>query len=217
MKTKVLTVIYILIGITYTVLDSHLSLIPGLVLKGLIIPFLIIIYLLNARQNRRITILAALFFSFGGDVILSFSFIPGLACFLLAHIIYAISFFKTGGESLIIPKRIYILLPVILFGAGLLCLLNDNLDGMRLPVITYTIVILTMVVAAINRYGKVSRLSFALVLTGAILFVISDSLIALNKFGFPFMFSGVAVMTTYIAAQYLIVAGVLKESPGEFI
>jgi uncharacterized membrane protein YhhN len=217
MKTKVLTVIYILAGITYTVLDTNLSLIPGLVLKGLIIPFLIIIYLLNARQKLRITILAALFFSWAGDVILGFSFIPGLACFLLAHVMYVISFFKTSGKSLIIPKRIYLLLPVILFGAGLLCLLNDNLDGMRLPVITYTIVILTMVVAAINRYGKVSRLSFVVVLTGAILFVISDSLIALNKFGFPFMFSGVAVMTTYIAAQYLIVAGVLKESPGGFI
>jgi uncharacterized membrane protein YhhN len=83
---------------------------------------------------------------------------------------------------------------------------------MRLPVIIYTIVILTMLEAAINRYGKVNRLSFILVLAGAILFVISDSLIALNKFGFPFMFSGVAVMTTYIAAQYLIVAGILKQS-----
>jgi uncharacterized membrane protein YhhN len=94
----------------------------------------------------------------------------------------------------------------------LIYLLYNNLDGMRLPVIIYTIVILTMLEAAINRYGKVNRLSFILVLTGAILFVISDSLIALNKFGFPFMFSGVAVMTTYIAAQYLIVAGILKQS-----
>jgi uncharacterized membrane protein YhhN len=74
-----------------------------------------------------------------------------------------------------------------------------------------------MLIAAINRYGKVSRLSFILVLAGAVLFVISDSLIALNKFGFPFVFSGVAVMTTYIAAQYLIVTGVLKQSEKEFV
>jgi len=217
MKTKVLTVIYILIGITYTVLDSHLSSIPGLVLKGSIIPFLIIIYLLNARQNFKITILAALLFSWAGDVILCFSFIPGLACFLLAHVMYVIAFFKTSGKSELITKRIYLLFPVILYGAGLLCLLYENLDGMRLPVITYTIVILTMLFAAINRYGKVSRLSFILVLAGALLFVISDSLIAVNKFGYPFRFSGVAVMTTYIAAQYLIVTGVLKQSEKEFV
>jgi uncharacterized membrane protein YhhN len=217
MKTKVLTVIYILIGITYTVLDSHLSSIPGLVLKGSIIPFLIIIYQLNARQNFRITILAALLFSWAGDVILCFSFIPGLACFLLAHVMYVIAFLKTSGKSELITKRIYLLFPVILYGAGLLCLLYDNLDGMRLPMITYTMVILTMLIAAINRYGKVSRLSFILVLAGAVLFVISDSLIALNKFGFPFVFSGVAVMTTYIAAQYLIVTGVLNQSEKEFV
>jgi hypothetical protein len=52
MKTKALTVIYILTGITYIVLDSHLSSIPGLVFKGSIISFLISIYLLDARQNQ---------------------------------------------------------------------------------------------------------------------------------------------------------------------
>ncbi len=217
MKTKVLTAIYILIGIIYTFLDLHLSSIPGLVIKGLIIPLLIIIYLLNAHQNLRITILSALLFSWAGDVILCFTFIPGLACFLLAHVMYAIAFFKTSGKSEFITKRIYLLFRAILYGTGLLCLLYNNLDGMRLPVITYTIVILTMLVAAINRYMKVSRLSFILVLAGAILFVISDSLIALNKFGFPFAFSGVAIMTTYIVAQYLIVAGVLKQSHAEFV
>jgi uncharacterized membrane protein YhhN len=212
MKTKILTVIYLLTGLIYTALDTHLSFLPGILLKGIIIPLLIIIYLVNSRRNLRIAILAALVFSWAGDVILGFSFIAGLACFLLAHVMYATAFFKTQGTGVIFFRRCYLLLPAILYGAGLIYLLYNNLDGMRLPVIIYTIVILTMLEAAINRYGKVNRLSFILVLTGAILFVISDSLIALNKFGFPFMFSGVAVMTTYIAAQYLIVAGILKQS-----
>ncbi|MGD0341839.1 MAG: lysoplasmalogenase, partial [Bacteroidales bacterium] len=77
--------------------------------------------------------------------------------------------------------------------------------------------ILTMLVAAINRYGNVRKPSYILVLCGAILFVLSDSLIALNKFGFPFIFSSIAVMSTYIAAQYLIVAGILKQKDGEFV
>ncbi|MGD0342619.1 MAG: hypothetical protein ABSA76_13025, partial [Bacteroidales bacterium] len=63
MKTKILTVIYFLTGILYTIFGTHLPFLPGLALKGLIIPFLVVIYLLNARQNFKITILAALIFS----------------------------------------------------------------------------------------------------------------------------------------------------------
>lgn len=212
MKTKILTVIYLLAGLIYTALDSHLSFLPGILLKGIIIPLLTIIYLVNARHNLKIAILAALIFSWAGDVVLGFSFIAGLACFLLAHVMYLIAFFRTRGTGSVFFRCFYLLFPVILYGTGLMYLLYNNLDGMRLPVIIYTIVILTMLVAAISRYGKVNRFSFILVLAGAILFVISDSLIALNRFGFPFMFSGIAVMTTYITAQYLIVAGVLKQS-----
>ena len=217
MKTKILTVIYLLVGLIYTAFSTNLSFLPGIMLKGLIIPVLIIIYLLNARQNFNFLMLAALIFSWAGDVILDFSFIPGLACFLLAHIMYATQFFKTPGTGAVFYRRFYLLLPVIFYGVVLVFLLYDHLDGMRLPVIIYAIVILTMLVAAINRYEKAGRLSFILVLAGALLFVISDSLIAVNKFGFPFRFSDVADMTTYIAAQYLIVTGVLKQSEEKFV
>jgi uncharacterized membrane protein YhhN len=217
MKTKILTVTYLVIGITYTIFDSHLSFLPGLVLKGLIIPVLILIYLLNARHKMNGFILAALIFSWAGDVILDFSFIPGLLCFLLAHVMYIIAFFKTCGNSIFKIKRVFILLPLILYGTGLVFLLYGHLDGMRLPVIIYSVVILTMLAGSINRRERVNSLSFNLVFTGALLFVISDSLIAVNKFGYPFRFSGIAIMTTYIVAQYLIVAGVLKQSGEDFV
>jgi uncharacterized membrane protein YhhN len=130
---------------------------------------------------------------------------------------YATQFFKTPGTGAVFYRRFYLLLPVIFYGVVLVFLLYDHLDGMRLPVIIYAIVILTMLIAAINRYEKAGGLSFILVLAGALLFVISDSLIAVNKFGFPFRFSDVADMTTYIAAQYLIVTGVLKQSEEKFL
>lgn len=217
MKTKILTAIYLIIGIVYIIFDSHLSFFPGMVLKGLIIPVLIVIYLFNAAHKLNVFILAALILSWAGDVILDFSFIPGLLCFLLAHVMYATAFFKTSGESVLSHKPVFLVLPLVLYGAGLVFVLYDHLDGMRLPVIIYALVILIMLTGAINRYWKVSRLSFVLVFTGALLFVISDSLIAVNKFGFPFRFSGTAIMITYIAAQYLIVTGVLKQSGEEFV
>lgn len=82
---------------------------------------------------------------------------------------------------------------------------------MRIPVIIYTVIILIMLSGAINRMEKVNKSSFYLVLTGAILFVISDSAIAVNKFSFAFAYSSIIIMSTYAAAQLLIVLGYVKQ------
>jgi uncharacterized membrane protein YhhN len=49
-----------------------------------------------------------------------------------------------------------------------------------------------------------------LFVAGALLFVCSDSLLAINKFGQPFRFAGLLIMFTYCLAQFLIVWGVVK-------
>jgi Predicted membrane protein len=156
---------------------------------------------------------AGLFFSWAGDVVLEFSknngniFILGLACFLLAHIMYLTLFFITPGKNSILSNRIWLLIPVLTYGVVLVSYLYYDLAEMRLPVIMYAIVILTMLAGAINRKEKVKKNSYYLVLTGAILFVISDSAIAINKFSHQFESSGIVIMLTYIVAQYLIVEG----------
>jgi uncharacterized membrane protein YhhN len=68
-----------------------------------------------------------------------------------------------------------------------------------------------MLTGAINRLEKVNRASYYLVLTGAILFVISDSAIAVNKFSHHFESSGIVIMSAYIIAQFLIITGYIKE------
>jgi uncharacterized membrane protein YhhN len=68
-----------------------------------------------------------------------------------------------------------------------------------------------MLAGAINRIDKVKKKSFWLVLAGAILFVISDSAIAINKFSYKFEYSGLVIMSTYIVAQYLIVTGYINQ------
>jgi uncharacterized membrane protein YhhN len=73
------------------------------------------------------------------------------------------------------------------------------------------LVLLTMFTAALNRQNKVNRQSYILVLVGAILFVLSDSMIAIDKFVYTFALSRIAIMTTYITAQYLIALGCLKQ------
>jgi uncharacterized membrane protein YhhN len=99
----------------------------------------------------------------------------------------------------------------MIFGIGLVSFLYGDLAEMKLPVIIYAIVILTMLSGAINRSEKVNQHSYWLVLAGAILFVISDSAIAVNKFSLPFESSGIVIMSTYILAQYLIVTGYIYQ------
>jgi len=127
-------------------------------------------------------------------------------------IMYSVVFFSTRGKNALSGSRAYLVIPVLVFGIGLIYFLYGDLSGMRIPVIIYAIVILFMLAGAINRIEKVNRQSYFLVLTGAILFVISDSLIAINKFSFHFEYSGIVIMSTYLAAQYLIVTGYIKQS-----
>ena len=225
MNIRLLSTLYFAIGIIFMALETIGSTWPAMVAKALIIPVLVILYLglIKGQMNgfHRL-ILSALVFSWLGDVTLHLQgkndmfFIIGLSCFLLAQVIYLIAFFSTKGENVLFFKKFYLIIPVILYGIIMLYILYNHLGEMKVPVIIYTIVILTMLTAALNRQNKVNRQSYILVLVGAILFVLSDSILAINKFGYPFILSRVANMTTYILAQYLIVLGCLKQFGIEF-
>jgi len=214
MITKILSAAYFLIGLLFIVIHNYSSQLTDLILKGLILPVLIIIFIINREKDHMLLnslMMAGLFFSWAGDVVLQFSFVPGLILFLLAHIMYLSVFFLTPGKSVIFSSRKYLLIPVFLYGAGLLFFLYNDLGDMKIPVIVYSIIILTMMAGAINRMSKVNLCSFRLVLAGAILFLISDSCIAVNKFSLQIPSSTLVIMSTYLLAQYLIIMGYLKQ------
>jgi len=220
MKTRTLTIVYVIIGLTYLIRDQYNMFIPQTLLKALIIPVLIALLLLNLklRDNRmHMLMLAGLLFSWAGDIILDIPgsnplfFIAGLASFLVANLMYLTVFAITPGKNFISGKGSPLLVPVIITGIGLISILNNDLGAMRFPVVMYTVVILTMLTGAMNRLLKVNRASYWMVLAGAILFIISDSTIAINKFSHPFPQSGMVVMGTYIAAQYLIITGYIRQ------
>ena len=220
LKNTILSILYFLTGLLFLLFENGTSFVPAFILKALMIPSLIIIFLLNIRPllNRfHFMMLAGLTFCWAGDVLLEVPkeyadlFVPGLGCFLLGHVMYLLVFFLTPGENFLFRKGFLFLVPVLLYGALLVWWLYDGLGEMRIPVIAYAVVILTMLAGAINRKQKVNSISYLLVLTGAILFVLSDSAIAINKFGHNFTGSSIVVMTTYLAAQYLIVTGYIKQ------
>jgi uncharacterized membrane protein YhhN len=220
MKTFSLSVFYFLTGLLFIILQGQVSFLTGLVIKAFIIPLLMLIFYLNISLKIELLnriMFAGLFFSWAGDLILELSerygdlFISGLVCFLLAHVMYLIVFFVTPGRNSIFRKYFYLLIPVIVYGIGLVYYLYNDLAEMRVPVILYSMVILTMLTGAINRLGKVNRISYYLVLMGAIFFVLSDSAIAIDKFSHQFESSGTVIMSTYVIAQFLIVMGYIKQ------
>jgi uncharacterized membrane protein YhhN len=103
---------------------------------------------------------------------------------------------------------------LVIFGSGMIWFLYNRLvtdsGNYRVPVIVYTIVILGMLGAALNRYGKVNGVSYMLVSLGAFLFVLSDSMLAINLFYENFDFARILIMGSYVIAQYFIAIGSLR-------
>ena len=165
-----------------------------------------------SKSIKRITLLA-LGFSVLGDILLMFVdqsphfFTVGLVAFLLAHIMYIVVFLKHRNKQKSILSFVILLL---VYASGLFYLLKDGLGEMFVPVIIYMIVILSMATTVFVRKGIVNSNSYNLVFIGAIFFMISDSILALNKFYQPIPFSNISIMLTYALAQYLIVLGILK-------
>jgi uncharacterized membrane protein YhhN len=124
---------------------------------------------------------------------------------------YITVFLLVPGKSVLTGKRLLLFLPLVLYLALLMMFLYNNLGPMRFPVMIYSVVILAMLATAMTRLGKVANNSYWLVVAGAILFVLSVSAIAVNRFGHSFEASSWFIMTTYISAQYLIVMGYIRQ------
>lgn len=219
MNFRTHSLLYFGTGIAFIALETIGSVWPGIIVKAFIIPILIWLYLrfIRSESNRfHRMIILALVFSWIGDITLQLTqfreefFLVGLGSFLVAQLIYMVGFFSTPGPN-ILRRKAYLVLPAVIYGVLILWLLWDGLGDMLLPVTVYCIVILAMMTAAINRKDKVNAHSFQMVLLGAILFVLSDSLIAINKFTQPFELARIAIMGSYITAQYLIALGCVRQ------
>ncbi len=159
--------------------------------------------------------LIGMFSSLFGDTFLMFHgeefFLLGLASFLVAHIFYIFSFFKYPrfSNGIIIQKPLKSM-PFLLYLLVVAGFLWENLGEMKLPVLFYSFVITIMAISAMNMKNRIDFRSFLLILSGAILFVISDTVIAINKFkstGLPEILNRLIIMTSYLIGQYLLAKG----------
>jgi uncharacterized membrane protein YhhN len=173
-------------------------------------------YYLSATSVRSTAFLAALFFCWLGDVILIWPsmFIGGVAAFLAGHVLYIVAYRQHRGEDrspeLLPTQKIRFSLPIILAGTGLIVVLFPALGSLKLPLMLYGVTIVVMVMTALFRYGRTTQNSFWLVFGGAVLFMISDSILAINKLLLPVAFASFWIMMTYMAAQVMIVVGIVR-------
>ena len=233
MKQSIFTILFFTIGVVFIILESLEGanfFYPSLAVKALIIPVLMVYYHNQVKDNytnfHRIMMIG-FFFSWIGDVLLQFSnenkelflspdtfFLLGLGGFLLTPVFYTISVYIPKCKNKIFGPRIYQLVLVLGYGFLLMWLLYNKLGDYKIPVIIYAIVIHIMLLSALNRFGKVNGVSYMLIAIGAILFVASDSMIAISRFLEKFDFARVLIMTTYVLAQYFIAMGSLRQDSG---
>ncbi len=207
-----LTLVADLIGV-YLKNETLIYVAKPLVVIALIIYFLSATAGINNGVKKFIT--AALAFSWLGDVLLMFDsfdknfFLFGLIAFLIAHIFYIIFFKKIqSGERL--KLKWPLIVPVLVYYGGLMYLLNPHLGEMLWAVRVYGFIISVMFLLALHALFIKNKEAGKLMVIGALFFVASDSVLAINRFYQPFEYAGIITMLTYGLAQLLITLGAAR-------
>lgn len=182
--------------------------------KPLLLTLVAVVYLVSVIKPNFWYVLG-MFFCFIGDVLLMFNgsdfFMFGIAAFLLAHIVY-IKITSGFLPSHLTFKIISSAFPFVIFFGVLMFLVYPNLEQMLIPVAAYGITISTFGSVTFLNYRSEKSTENLWLFIGAILFILSDSLIGLDKFYQSNEIYSVAIMVTYILAQFLICKAMIVKS-----
>lgn len=208
-RTVTMFVPYIVVGIIHIVALAMDATAVSDFTKPLLMVLLLAAFLFSLpRLRSEIALLGTLGIglSWLGDVSLaspdSLGFIIGLAFFLLAHVAYIVLFWrKFRTRKFPVVAAVY-----PLWWVGLVIVLAPHLGNLLIPVAVYGLVLGTMGAIALRCDIRIA--------IGGALFVVSDTLLGLDRFlpGFDLWQVHTIIMTTYIAAQGLIAYGAVRVS-----
>jgi len=163
-----------------------------------------------AMENPKPALFFTAVFALLGDVFLmlpdsALYFQLGLGSFLIMQLSYIRLFAKQASEEAWVPAHARKpLAGVIIYVFSFLAFLNPHLvSGMKIPVTLYAFALGAMLYFAV-------RLRNQLIVCGAFLFVVSDSVLAFGKFYYSFPGISSVVMSTYIVAQLLLISALCK-------
>ncbi len=197
-------ILIVILQLTGVYFDSALKFIS----KPLIMISLASYYFAYAR-NFKMIFFTAIVAALMGDIFLMWehemSFILGLGSFLIMQVLYTIVFFNQKDH---IDKIDFLgTIIIAIMTVVLMYILIPDVEGvLKYAVSVYCLCIMAMVISAIWR--DKSHPSYLPVLCGGLLFLISDAVLAIDRFSLPLEFGSLLVIGTYMAAQYLIVVGI---------
>ena len=163
----------------------------------------------GVQLRARNLVFTALIFSWWGDVLLLFDdmFVEGLASFLAAHLLYISFFLLVKPKPPLNPKALALMVLVAVYATGLVWFLSPHLGELKIAVAVYAAALTLMLLTSIVGLRAERNAGGTALCSGAVLFVFSDSLLAIEKFYMYFPGSSGLIMLTYGCAQWMIVEG----------
>lgn len=159
-------------------------------------------------KTRNLIVLALLLSSLG-DIFLAIRsadyFIQGLGSFLVAHLLYIVIFVHARSQVSLSRPNTFLIALITVFAILMMWKLWPLLGQLKAPVYIYISAISFMAIAAVF-----SRFKSTLVISGALSFLVSDAIIAIDKFIIPFSLSSTLIWVTYFSAQLLLTLAILK-------
>jgi uncharacterized membrane protein YhhN len=152
-------------------------------------------------------LLIGMIFCLAGDVLLALPgekmFLYGLVCFLLGHLFYAGAFFHTAGFN---RWTVFGLAICLSAGGGVFLWLRSHLGAMKIPVISYILVISVMVAGAgsLMAAGELKLSGRWLAFVGALNFYLSDVFVAHQRFLKTEFLNRLIGLPLYYSGQFLL-------------
>ena len=178
--------------------------------KPLLMPVLLALFLVNGHGVTPLLV-AALVLAAAGDVLLlraslKWVVLGGIA-FLACHLLYGVTF-AMDVDPAKVPPFVW-LAAVVYVGAALLVhrAVRANLGRLQPPVIAYLVVLAAMSFGALLRFASLGSAAAGVTFLGSVIFLVSDYCLLLDSYRRPLKHGHFVIMSTYLAAQTLIVAG----------
>ena len=181
--------------------------------KLVLIPLLLLVYISSSNAKPQKAIVIALIFSFLGDSLLlgknSTFVLSGIVAFLVTQLLYIYAIVKS---SAIHPLGVLLGLTVFGTYAGVfLYFLFPTLGDFTAAISIYALTICSFGILAFQKFFGNPRGGVGLLL-GAVLFILSDSMIAINQFYVNYNYFTIEIMATYLVAQGLIIGYFINNS-----
>ncbi|HAR35920.1 MAG TPA: hypothetical protein DCR87_03245 [Acidobacteria bacterium] len=131
-------------------------------------------------------------------------FLAGLAFFLGALAVFTVAFYsRVTREFLSWP-----VIPLALLAAAVLFLIWPGLKRERVPVLFYLLVLLTMTRVGLEQPHQLPGTGPWLAAAGSFLLLLSDSVLAINRYRRPFSSAQVIILSTFYTALLLLALSV---------